>query len=61
MFRNILGLGVVSLIFALIATLFRLGVVSVESWMMAKVFFSFFLVLVALAFVGGYFTRTRNA
>ena len=48
------------LVIALIAALFGFGVVSAESWMVAKVFFFIFLVLAVLAFVGGYFYRTRQ-
>jgi uncharacterized membrane protein YtjA (UPF0391 family) len=61
MSRNILGLGVLFLIIALIASLFGFGVVSAESWMVAKVFFFVFLVLAVLAFLGGFFGRTRHA
>jgi uncharacterized membrane protein YtjA (UPF0391 family) len=61
MFRNVLGLGVLFLIIALIAALFGFGVVSSESWFVAKVFFFIFLVLAVLSFVGGFFVRTRNA
>lgn len=61
MFRSALGLGVVFLIVALIAALFGFGVVSAESWMVAKIFFFIFLVLAVLSFVGGFFVRTRNA
>lgn len=61
MFRTVLGLGVVFLVIALIAALFGFGVVSAESWFVAKIFFFVFLVLAVLAFVGGAFTRTRHA
>jgi uncharacterized membrane protein YtjA (UPF0391 family) len=61
MFRTALGLGVVFLVIALIAALFGFGVVSAESWMVAKVFFFIFVVLAVLAFVGGFFVRTREA
>ena len=61
MFRNVLGLGVVFLIIALIAALFGFGVVSAESWFVAKVCFFIFLVLAVLSFVGGFFVRTRHA
>jgi uncharacterized membrane protein YtjA (UPF0391 family) len=61
MFRSVLGLGVVFLFVALIAALFGFGVISAESWMIAKVFFFIFLVLAVLAFVGGLFVRTRDA
>ena len=61
MFRSILGLGVLFLIVALIAGLFCFGFVSAESWYIAKIFFFVFLVLAVLAFVGGYFGRSRTA
>ena len=61
MFRTVLGLGVVFLVVALIAALFGFGVVSAESWVVAKVFFFIFLVLAVLSFVGGFFVRTRHA
>jgi uncharacterized membrane protein YtjA (UPF0391 family) len=61
MFRSVLGLGVVFLVIALIAGLFGFGFVSAESWFVAKVFFFIFLVLAVLAFVGGYFSRSRTA
>ena len=61
MFRSILGLGVLFLIVALIAGLFGFGFVSAESWYIAKIFFFVFLVLAVLAFVGGYFGRSRTA
>jgi len=61
MFRSTLGLGVVFLVIALIAALFGFGVVSAESWLVAKVFFFIFLVLAVLSFVGGFFVRTRHA
>lgn len=60
MFRTALGLGVAFVVIALIAGLFGFGVVSAESWVVAKIFFFVFLVLAVLAFVGGFFTR-RNA
>ena len=44
MFRTALGLGVVFLVIALIAAL-GFGVVSAESWVLAKVFFFIFVVL----------------
>lgn len=61
MFRTTLGLGVVFLIVAMIAALFGFGVLSAESWMVAKVFFFVFLVLAVLSFVGGFVFRTREA
>lgn len=61
MFRNILGLGVVFLVVALIAALFGFGVVSSGSMLIAKICFFVFLVLAVLAFVGGFFVRTRDA
>jgi uncharacterized membrane protein YtjA (UPF0391 family) len=61
MTRSVLGLGVVFLVVALIAALFGFGVVSAESWYVAKIFFFVFLVLAVVAFVGGFFTRTRYA
>lgn len=60
MFRSILGLGVVFLIVALVAGLFGFGVVSAESWMVAKVFFFIFVVLAVLAFVGGFVFAKRQ-
>jgi uncharacterized membrane protein YtjA (UPF0391 family) len=61
MFRSVLGLGVLFLVIALIAGLFGFGVLSAESWFVAKVFFFIFLVLAVMAFVGGYFARSRVA
>lgn len=61
MFRTALGLGVAFLIIALIAALFGFGVVSAESWLLAKIFFFIFLVLSVLTFVGGFFVRRGNA
>ena len=61
MFRSVLGLGVVFLVVALIAGLFGFGLVSAESWFIAKIFFFVFLVLAVLSFVGGFFVRTRHA
>jgi uncharacterized membrane protein YtjA (UPF0391 family) len=61
MFRSILGLGVVFLVIALVAALFGFGVVSAESWLVAKILFFVFLVLAVLSFVGGFFTRRRYA
>ena len=43
MFRTALGLGVAFFVIALIAALFGFGVVSAESWIVAKVFFFIFL------------------
>jgi len=59
--RTALGLGVAFFLIALIAALFGFGVVSAESWVVAKVFFFIFLVLAVLSFVGSFFVRTRNA
>ena len=61
MFRSALGLGVVFLVVALVAGLFGFGILSAESWMIAKVFFFIFLVLAVLSFLGGYVVRSRNA
>lgn len=61
MFRNVLGLGVLFLAIALIAALFGFGVVSAESWFIAKIFFFVFLVLAVLTFVGGFLSRRGNA
>ena len=61
MFRTALGLGVVFLVIAVIAGLFGFGVLSAESWFVAKIFFFIFLVLAVLAFVGGFFVRRGNA
>jgi uncharacterized membrane protein YtjA (UPF0391 family) len=61
MFRTALGLAVVFLVIAVVAGLFGFGIVSAESWVVAKVFFFVFVVLAVLAFVGGFFVRTRAA
>ena len=61
MARSVLGMGVMFLVIALIAGLFGFGFVSAESWFVAKVFFIIFLVLAVMAFVGGYFSRSRTA
>ena len=62
MFRTVLGLGVAFLIIALIAGLFGFGLISVESWVLAKVFFFVFLVLAVLSFIGGFvFIRRQHA
>ena len=61
MFRSALGLAVVFLVIALVAGLFGFGLLSVESWMVAKIFFFVFLVLAVLSFVGGFFVRSRHA
>jgi uncharacterized membrane protein YtjA (UPF0391 family) len=56
--RSMLGLGVVFLVVALIAALFGFGVVSGESWAVARVFFFVFLVLAVVSFVWGLFVRS---
>jgi len=61
MFRTTLGLGIAFLIIAMIAALFGFGIVSSESWLLAKISFFIFLVLAVLAFVGGFFARSRTA
>jgi uncharacterized membrane protein YtjA (UPF0391 family) len=61
MVRSVFGLGITFLIIALIAGLFGFGVVSDDSWAVAKVFFFVFLVLAVLALVGGVFARRQNA
>lgn len=61
MFRTALGLGVVFLVIALVAALFGFGVVSAESWVLAKIFFFVFVVLAVLSFVGGFFFRRGSA
>lgn len=61
MFRASLGLGVLFLVIALVAGLFGFGIVSAESWWVAKVFFFVFVVLAVLSFVGGFFVRRRTA
>jgi uncharacterized membrane protein YtjA (UPF0391 family) len=61
MFRTALGLGVVFLVIALIAGLFGFGLVSADSWLIAKVFFFVFVVLAVLSIVSGFFFRTRTA
>jgi uncharacterized membrane protein YtjA (UPF0391 family) len=60
MFRNALSLGIMFFVIALIAGLFGFGVVSADSWIVAKVCFFVFVVLAALAFVSGFFFRGRN-
>lgn len=60
MFRTALGLGVAFLVIAMAAGLFGFGVVSAESWVLAKIFFFVFVVLAVLSFVGGFFVRTRK-
>lgn len=61
MFRTALGLSVAFLVIALIAGLFGFGLVSAESWLLAKIFFFVFVVLAVLAFVGSFFVRRGNA
>lgn len=61
MFRSALGLGVLFLVIALVAALFGFGIVSAESWLVAKICFFVFLVFAVLSFVGGFFVRSRNA
>lgn len=60
MFRTALGLGVMFLVIALAAGLFGFGLVSAESWVLAKIFFFVFVVLAVLSVVGGFFVRRRN-
>lgn len=60
MFRASLGLGVLFLVIALVAGLFGFGIVSAQSWWVAKVFFFVFVVLAVLSFVGGFFVRRRT-
>ena len=61
MFRTAMGLGVLFLVIALVAGLFGFRFVSAESWFVAKVCFFIFLILAVLAFLGGYFSRSRYA
>lgn len=61
MFRTALGLGVTFLIIALVAGLFGFGILSAESYAVAKIFFFVFIVLAVLSIVGGLFVRSRNA
>jgi uncharacterized membrane protein YtjA (UPF0391 family) len=61
MLRSTLGLGVVCLIIALLAGLFGFGILSAESWVVAKICFFVFLVLAVLSFVFGGFTYYRRA
>jgi uncharacterized membrane protein YtjA (UPF0391 family) len=52
----------VFLVIAMIAALFGFGVVSAESWVVAKIFFFVFLVLAVLSFVGwSVFARKQTA
>jgi uncharacterized membrane protein YtjA (UPF0391 family) len=60
MFRTAFGLGIAFLVIALVAALFGFGIVSSDSWLLAKVFFFVFVVLAVLSFVGGFFVRQRN-
>jgi uncharacterized membrane protein YtjA (UPF0391 family) len=61
MFRTALGLGILFLVIALAAALFGFGIVSAESWLIAKICFFVFLVFAVLSFVGGFFVRGRRA
>ncbi len=61
MFRIALGLAIAFLVIALIAGLVGFGIISAGSWLVAKIFFFVFIVLAALAFVGGFFVRGRRA
>lgn len=61
MFRTALGLGVVFLVIALVAGLFGFGILSAESYAVAKIFFFVFIVLAVLSFIGGFFVRSRSA
>jgi uncharacterized membrane protein YtjA (UPF0391 family) len=61
MFRSSLALGITFAVIALIAGLFGFGIVSADSWLVAKVFFFIFLVLAVLSFMGVNFFRRRNA
>ncbi len=61
MFRTALGLGILFLVIALVAALFGFGIVSAESWLIAKICFFVFVVLAVLSLVGGFFVRGRRA
>jgi len=61
MLRTTIGLGVAFLVVALIAGLFGFIGVGSMAWAGAKIFFFIFLVLAALAFVGGFFFRRGSA
>jgi len=61
MFRTALGLGIAFVVLALIAGLFGFGIVSAESWLVAKICFFVFLVFAVVAFVGGFFFRRGSA
>jgi len=61
MFRTALGLGILFLVIALVAALFGFGIVSHESWLIAKICVFVFLVFAALAFVGSFFVRGRRS
>lgn len=60
MLRTTISLGVVFLVIALIAALVGFGAVESLAWEGAKIFFFIFLVLAVLAFVGGFFYRSRR-
>ena len=60
MLRNLIGLGVVFLVIALLAGLFGYIGVGSLAWEGAKIFFFIFLVLAVLAFLGGSFGRRRG-
>jgi len=61
MFRTALGLGVTFLVIAVVAGLFGFGILSAESYAVAKIFFFVFVVLAVLSILGGFFVRSRNA
>jgi uncharacterized membrane protein YtjA (UPF0391 family) len=56
-----LRLAIVFLVVALIAAFFGYGGVEVISLEAAKILFVVFLILAVLSFLGGFFTRSRNA
>jgi uncharacterized membrane protein YtjA (UPF0391 family) len=61
MLRTTIGLGVLFVVVALVAGLFGFGVVSDDSWAVARIFFFIFLVLAVLSFLGGFFFSRRSA